>query len=64
MYVCICEAVTDNELQTHVEAGASSVREVSRCSGLGTQCGKCVCYARERIEHHRNKLQSSTKQVA
>jgi len=55
MYVCICKEVTDHQIQQSVAAGIQSVREVSRCTGLGTQCGKCVCFARERIEHHRAK---------
>lgn len=64
MYVCVCKAVTDSELQNNVEAGAESVRHVSRSTGLGTECGKCVCFARERIEHHRSAMLELAEQIA
>jgi len=64
MYVCICKEVTDSQLRQSVEAGVQSVREVSRCTGLGSQCGKCVCFARERIDHHRDSLQARNHQAA
>ena len=41
MYVCVCEAVTDHEIRTVVDAGAASVAEVMRCTRAGTRCGSC-----------------------
>tara|TARA_R110000850_G_scaffold265250_5_gene394731 strand:- start:6473 stop:6694 length:222 start_codon:yes stop_codon:yes gene_type:complete len=47
MIVCVCKAVSDKTVRRMVQAGASSVREVSRETGLGTCCGVCVPHARQ-----------------
>ena len=46
MYVCICRAVTDNQIRQEVSQGASTMREVGQRLGVGTQCGKCSKHAR------------------
>jgi bacterioferritin-associated ferredoxin len=48
MYVCVCKAVSDRQIQRAVrEDGVVSLRELTRDYGLGTCCGKCVPQARE-----------------
>jgi bacterioferritin-associated ferredoxin len=46
MIVCICKAVSDRHIRSAVSGGATNVRELSRQTGLGTCCGKCVPEAR------------------
>jgi bacterioferritin-associated ferredoxin len=46
MIVCICKAVSDRHIRSAVTSGISSVTELSRKTGLGTCCGKCVPEAR------------------
>ncbi len=62
MYVCVCKAVTDAKLEQCVASGADSVRKLSRCTGLGTECGKCVGFARQRMGHHQEA--ASARQLA
>ena len=42
MYVCICHAVTDTEIQSCIADGARTVEEVGDACGAGTGCGSCV----------------------
>lgn len=42
MYLCICHAVTDEDVREHVQAGASSAEEVGDICGAGTGCGSCL----------------------
>lgn len=42
MYVCICAAVTETELQECIDGGARTVEEVGDACGAGTGCGGCV----------------------
>jgi bacterioferritin-associated ferredoxin len=42
MYVCLCTGATERDVLEAIEAGASSVEEVSHCTGAGTRCGSCV----------------------
>lgn len=48
MYVCVCKAVTDRQIRRVVREGSViSLRDLTRETGLGTCCGKCVPAARE-----------------
>ena len=42
MIVCVCKAVSDRHIRSAVNGGVSCVRELSRQTGLGTCCGKCL----------------------
>ena len=42
MYVCICRAVTGRRIVKAVAEGATTLKDLRSCTGLGTGCGKCV----------------------
>jgi bacterioferritin-associated ferredoxin len=52
MYVCLCTGVTDREIRETITEGASSVEEVSYCTGAGTRCGSCVGAIAKLVEDH------------
>lgn len=41
MYVCLCHAVTEDEVLDAVDAGAHSEAEVGAATFAGTGCGTC-----------------------
>lgn len=41
MYVCICEAVSEDEVRAAVAEGAGTVDEVGELCAAGTCCGSC-----------------------
>lgn len=47
MYVCLCQGVTDNQIRDAIYEGCCSYREVREATGVGTQCGKCACLAKQ-----------------
>lgn len=47
MYVCLCKAVTDNQIREAVENGATRFGQLRKELGLASQCGKCGILARE-----------------
>lgn len=47
MYVCICNAVTEKDIQTETQKNNSSVSKVCKKLGCATQCGKCASHVRE-----------------
>lgn len=49
MIVCVCKRVSDRQIQQLVAEGAGSLRDIRRATGLGTQCGKCACEARQMV---------------
>ncbi len=52
MYVCVCEAVTEGEVDGAIEAGALSVAEVTRACGAGGDCGACHSAIHSMIASH------------
>jgi len=47
MYVCLCKGVTDKQIQRAVDQGARTMRDLRQEFGVGSQCGKCTCCARD-----------------
>ncbi|WP_241972412.1 bacterioferritin-associated ferredoxin [Aliidiomarina soli] len=50
MYVCLCKAVTDKDIQRAVQAGASSMRCLRQEHGVASQCGRCAGHAKEVLD--------------
>jgi bacterioferritin-associated ferredoxin len=50
MYVCICRAIRERDVEAAVRAGARRPVDVFRACGQRPQCGNCACDMRQRIE--------------
>ncbi len=72
MYVCICNAVTEKQVNEAIDAGAKTVKALNSQLGIATQCGSCVgcakaCLAKARKQKSENKptnVFSISKQAA
>lgn len=53
MYVCLCHGITDREIRQAADSGVNSMRQLGRELGVGTQCGRCACTAREILRESR-----------
>jgi bacterioferritin-associated ferredoxin len=42
MFVCLCKAVTDQDIRSAVESGVSSFEELQNHTDVSTSCGRCV----------------------
>ncbi|MDP2334593.1 MAG: hypothetical protein Q8M19_28275 [Reyranella sp.] len=49
MYLCICQAIRERDVDAAVRAGARKPSDVFRACGKSPQCGTCACDKRERI---------------
>ncbi|WP_114417520.1 (2Fe-2S)-binding protein [Marinospirillum perlucidum] len=58
MYVCVCKGITDQQIKTSIEQGAASMRDLYKQHSLGSQCGKCVCTARELLRNQKEACSS------
>jgi bacterioferritin-associated ferredoxin len=47
MYVCLCNAVSDRDLERAAASGCRSFREVQALTRVSTCCGRCEPTARE-----------------
>ena len=41
MYVCVCKAVTDSQIQSAIDNGACTRKQLFQYLGVGADCGKC-----------------------
>ena len=49
MIVCICKVVSDRQIRAAGKGGATRLTDLSRQTGLGTCCGKCLPEARRAL---------------
>jgi len=54
MYICLCNAVTERDIRACAEEGACSLRDLERCLGVGTACGRCKQSAKELLNETRS----------
>ncbi len=70
MYVCLCKGVSDKTIRGCIRRGASTVGEVGRACGAGTDCGSCRGMISDLIDEEHElaashlHLQVLTSQVA
>ncbi len=55
MYVCICNAVTDQEIRDAIDAGARRMRDLRETLGVAGCCGKCAPEARQLLRAGRGE---------
>ena len=56
MIVCVCNAITEDELRDLARSGARSPEEAYQLLGDEPQCRSCLCYAQELIDEARRDL--------
>lgn len=59
MYLCICNGIKDSDIQSALEAGAKTVRDLNQCLDVGSCCGKCVRGARDMVRKHNANISPS-----
>jgi bacterioferritin-associated ferredoxin len=52
MYVCVCLAVTESEVENAIQNGATTREAVTRACGAGGDCGACHGMIRTMIEDY------------
>jgi bacterioferritin-associated ferredoxin len=50
MYVCICNGVTDKDIQNAVKQGISSMKMLSELTSISRQCGCCKTHAHKVLQ--------------
>ena len=55
MYVCVCNAITERQLQKAINNGACSMRQLETELNIASNCGSC----REVIDEHLDRTIST-----
>jgi bacterioferritin-associated ferredoxin len=60
MYVCICNAVTDTDINREIDAGAVTLEQLRIKLNVATSCGRCSIAVVERLE---SRLELALSQI-
>jgi len=52
MFICVCRAVTEDQVKAAIETGASTVQSVTRACCAGDDCGACHGAIQDMIDEH------------
>ena len=50
MIICVCKAVSESVLRERIAAGARSLEQLARETGVTTDCGTCTATVLEMLE--------------
>jgi len=50
MYVCVCNAVTDSDIDAAVDNGVRNFKQLRKVTGCSSTCGRCKELAVEVLE--------------
>ncbi|MDT4332652.1 (2Fe-2S)-binding protein [Methylomonas sp. MED-D] len=52
MYICVCKAVTDRQVEQALNEGVCSRKQIMQCTGAGGVCGKCTASIKALIDEN------------
>ena len=55
MYVCVCKAVTERQIEVAVQAGAQTLSDLRRELEVTRDCGRCTSCARQCLKEARER---------
>jgi nitrogen fixation NifU-like protein len=50
MYVCLCKAITTEDLEAAVRKGHKTLPSIQKCTGAGSGCGRCREFTQSLLE--------------
>lgn len=50
MFVCVCHAITDREIDQAVDSGSVTLEQLKNELDVGTSCGACAEYIDQRLQ--------------
>jgi bacterioferritin-associated ferredoxin len=59
MLVCVCNGVSDKDIDSAIHEGATECREIRSSLGIGNCCGQCTSYAKDLISEKMTDMQNA-----
>ena len=59
MLVCVCNGISDKDIDSAIHEGATECRQIRGSLGIGKCCGQCTSYAKEMISEKMANMQSA-----
>jgi len=64
MYVCICNALTDGQINEVIDGGERDALAVHPCLGCTTRCGKCLPTIADMMEARQQRASGDMSMAA
>jgi bacterioferritin-associated ferredoxin len=64
MYICICHGVTDTQIESAIDNGAETMKDLTTELNVGSQCGKCCQCAKRVLNKKLLQIAEAHPQVA
>ncbi|GAB4355933.1 MAG: hypothetical protein Kow006_22700 [Gammaproteobacteria bacterium] len=64
MYVCLCKGVTERDIESAVQNGATRLADLARTLGVATCCGQCGSCAADLLKSTRQQASPDMGQAA
>ena len=49
MFVCVCNAITENDIRQAVDDSNDTIKQIKQKFAVGDQCGGCISLAKQVI---------------
>jgi bacterioferritin-associated ferredoxin len=59
MLVCLCNGISDKQIDSALSEGASNFKDIKSSLGIGNCCGQCVPFAKEMVSEKITEIQSA-----
>jgi bacterioferritin-associated ferredoxin len=59
MYICVCKAITEDNLKQEMDKGVSP-KDLESKLCKNADCGTCLIFAKEKIQEIYNQIQART----
>jgi bacterioferritin-associated ferredoxin len=59
MFVCVCNAVSDTQIEDAVDAGVTSFEAIQEQLGVANTCGTCACEVKQILSTKLNSALAS-----
>lgn len=59
MLVCVCNGVSDKDIDAAIHEGATECRQIRKSLSIGKCCGQCTSYAKDLISDKMADMQNA-----
>ncbi len=59
MLVCVCNGISDKQIDSALANGSSNFKEIRSELGIGNCCGQCVSFAKEMVSDKITEVQAA-----
>jgi bacterioferritin-associated ferredoxin len=61
VYVCVCMAVTEEQIHEAARRGARTLKDLQRDLGVASECGTCAAAARQCLKDAKEMRQKAAR---